>query len=107
MAAACQRMFTEQIRPQSPRDHSPPTQRQRSVEQGADTVVWLALDAPPNLTGKFLRDREVIAAVLRRDCRRLALSNGLRKVRMHPVLLLITQFAYWRTKRKNMVPLET
>jgi NAD(P)-dependent dehydrogenase (short-subunit alcohol dehydrogenase family) len=32
----------------------------RSVEQGADTPVWLALDAPQTLTGKFLRDREVI-----------------------------------------------
>ena len=25
-----------------------------SVEQGADTIVWLASDAPQNLTGKFL-----------------------------------------------------
>jgi NAD(P)-dependent dehydrogenase (short-subunit alcohol dehydrogenase family) len=33
----------------------------REVEQGADTAVWLALDAPPTLTGKFLRDRKVIA----------------------------------------------
>lgn len=32
----------------------------RSVQQGADTPVWLALDAPQTLTGKFLRDREVI-----------------------------------------------
>jgi NAD(P)-dependent dehydrogenase (short-subunit alcohol dehydrogenase family) len=32
----------------------------RSIEQGADTPVWLALDAPQSLTGKFLRDREVI-----------------------------------------------
>jgi len=29
----------------------------RSVEQGADTIVWLATDAPQSLTGKFLRDR--------------------------------------------------
>jgi NAD(P)-dependent dehydrogenase (short-subunit alcohol dehydrogenase family) len=28
----------------------------RSVEQGADTIVWLATDAPQNLTSKFLRD---------------------------------------------------
>ncbi len=28
--------------------------------QGADTAVWLALDAPQHLTGKFIRDREVI-----------------------------------------------
>lgn len=32
----------------------------RSVEQGADTVTWLATEAPSNLTGKFLRDRKVI-----------------------------------------------
>jgi NAD(P)-dependent dehydrogenase (short-subunit alcohol dehydrogenase family) len=33
---------------------------ERDVAQGADTAVWLALDAPQDLTGKFLRDREVI-----------------------------------------------
>jgi NAD(P)-dependent dehydrogenase (short-subunit alcohol dehydrogenase family) len=32
----------------------------RSVEEGADTIVWLAADAPPKLTGKFLRDRKGI-----------------------------------------------
>ena len=32
-----------------------------SVEQGADTIVWLALDAPQNITGKFLRERAEIA----------------------------------------------
>jgi NAD(P)-dependent dehydrogenase (short-subunit alcohol dehydrogenase family) len=32
----------------------------RSVEEGADTIVWLATDAPQNLTGKFLRDRKEI-----------------------------------------------
>lgn len=32
----------------------------RSVQQGADTVTWLATEAPANLTGKFLRDRTVI-----------------------------------------------
>ena len=32
----------------------------RSVEQGADTIVWLATDAPQELTGKFLRDRKQI-----------------------------------------------
>lgn len=30
----------------------------RSVEQGAETVVWLATEAPRNLTGQFLRDRK-------------------------------------------------
>ncbi|HEY2568713.1 MAG TPA: SDR family NAD(P)-dependent oxidoreductase [Candidatus Udaeobacter sp.] len=33
----------------------------RSVEEGADTIVWLATDAPQKLTGKFLRDRKEIA----------------------------------------------
>ena len=32
----------------------------RSVEEGADTVVWLAADAPQTLTGKFFRDRKEI-----------------------------------------------
>jgi len=32
----------------------------RDVRQGADTAVWLALDAPQDLTGKFLRDRKII-----------------------------------------------
>src|ERR1700757_772150 len=29
----------------------------RSVEEGAETIVWLASEAPQDLTGKFLRDR--------------------------------------------------
>jgi NAD(P)-dependent dehydrogenase (short-subunit alcohol dehydrogenase family) len=32
----------------------------RDVTEGADTAVWLALDAPAELTGKFFRDRKVI-----------------------------------------------
>ncbi len=32
----------------------------RDVADGADTAVWLALDAPQTLTGKFMRDRKVI-----------------------------------------------
>lgn len=32
----------------------------RTVEQGADTVTWLATEAPRDLTGQFLRDRNVI-----------------------------------------------
>ena len=32
----------------------------RDVADGADTAVWLALDAPDKLTGKFVRDRKVI-----------------------------------------------
>jgi NAD(P)-dependent dehydrogenase (short-subunit alcohol dehydrogenase family) len=33
----------------------------RSVDQGADTVVWLASEAPHELTGKFFRDRQEIS----------------------------------------------
>jgi len=32
----------------------------RSVEEGADTVLWLALEAPADLTGAFVRDRVTI-----------------------------------------------
>ena len=32
----------------------------RSVEEGADTIVWLATDAPQEITGQFLRDRKQI-----------------------------------------------
>lgn len=32
----------------------------RSVAEGADTAVWLAADAPHDLTGKFFRDRQEI-----------------------------------------------
>src|SRR5438477_1044683 len=32
----------------------------RSVEEGAATIVWLATDAPHDLTGKFVKDRKVI-----------------------------------------------
>jgi NAD(P)-dependent dehydrogenase (short-subunit alcohol dehydrogenase family) len=32
----------------------------RSVEEGVDTIVWLATEAPRSLTGKFLRDHKEI-----------------------------------------------
>jgi hypothetical protein len=32
----------------------------RSVEEGADTAVWLADEASHELTGKFFRNREEI-----------------------------------------------
>lgn len=32
----------------------------RSVEEGVDTIVWLAAEAPQDLTGQFLRDRQPI-----------------------------------------------
>ena len=31
----------------------------RSVQEGADTVVWLATEAPKDLTGQFIQDRRV------------------------------------------------
>jgi NAD(P)-dependent dehydrogenase (short-subunit alcohol dehydrogenase family) len=33
---------------------------ERDVSQGAAGIVWLALDAPHDLSGKFVRDRKVI-----------------------------------------------
>src|SRR5712671_3806835 len=33
---------------------------ERDVAQGADSAVWLALEAPQALTGKFIRDRKEI-----------------------------------------------
>ena len=32
----------------------------RSIEEGADTIVWLATDAPHKLSGKFMKDRKEI-----------------------------------------------
>ena len=32
----------------------------RSVEQGADSIVWLATEAPQSMTGLFIRDRKPI-----------------------------------------------
>ena len=34
---------------------------EREVTQGADTAVWLALDAPHKLTGQFVQDRQATA----------------------------------------------
>jgi NAD(P)-dependent dehydrogenase (short-subunit alcohol dehydrogenase family) len=33
----------------------------RSPEQGADTAIWLATEASPNLSGKYFRDRQQIS----------------------------------------------
>jgi NAD(P)-dependent dehydrogenase (short-subunit alcohol dehydrogenase family) len=32
----------------------------RTPDEGADTLVWLALDAPHDLRGQFIKDRQVI-----------------------------------------------
>lgn len=36
-------------------------QAPRTVEEGADTIAWLASESPHDLTGSFFRDRKVIA----------------------------------------------
>jgi NAD(P)-dependent dehydrogenase (short-subunit alcohol dehydrogenase family) len=36
------------------------TSASRSPEQGADTAIWLATEASPDLSGKFFRDRQEI-----------------------------------------------
>ena len=36
-------------------------QAPRSVEQGAEGIVWLATDAPADLNGSFVRDHQVIS----------------------------------------------
>jgi NAD(P)-dependent dehydrogenase (short-subunit alcohol dehydrogenase family) len=33
----------------------------RSLEQGADTIVWLAKDGAGQLTGRFFKDRKEIS----------------------------------------------
>ena len=33
----------------------------RSVEEGVDTVIWLALESTIKMTGKMFQDREEIA----------------------------------------------
>jgi len=33
----------------------------RTPEEGASGIVWLATDAPTNVTGKFWRDRQEIS----------------------------------------------
>jgi NAD(P)-dependent dehydrogenase (short-subunit alcohol dehydrogenase family) len=36
------------------------TSAPRSPEQGADTAIWLATEAPRNESGKFWRDRKAV-----------------------------------------------
>ena len=35
-------------------------QAPRNVEQGAETIIWLATEAPIDITGKFIHDKKVI-----------------------------------------------
>jgi len=48
----------------------------RSVEEGADTIVWLAADAPQQLTGKFLRDRKEIPGEELKELKRRSLLSA-------------------------------
>jgi hypothetical protein len=45
----------------TPAAHIGPNPPWAGCVYGADTPVWLALDAPQRLTGKFVRDRKVIS----------------------------------------------
>ncbi|HEY2103507.1 MAG TPA: SDR family NAD(P)-dependent oxidoreductase [Chthoniobacterales bacterium] len=60
LAAALPGCAVNAVCPGWVRTHMGGSNATRSVEQGAAGIVWLAADAPQNLTGKFLRDRKVI-----------------------------------------------
>ncbi|MDR3403643.1 MAG: SDR family NAD(P)-dependent oxidoreductase [Chthoniobacter sp.] len=60
-AAALRRFAVNAVSPGWVRTDMGGSSAPLSVEQGVDTIVWLALDAPQNLTGKFLRERAEIA----------------------------------------------
>jgi NAD(P)-dependent dehydrogenase (short-subunit alcohol dehydrogenase family) len=60
LAAALPKFAVNSVCPGWVRTDMGGTNASRSVEEGADTVVWLASEAPQDLTGKFLRDRKEI-----------------------------------------------
>jgi|SRR6516225_1965505 NAD(P)-dependent dehydrogenase (short-subunit alcohol dehydrogenase family) len=60
VAAALQKFAVNSVCPGWVRTEMGGENATRSVEEGADTIVWLASEAPQNLTGKFLRDRKEI-----------------------------------------------
>src|SRR6266566_2430331 len=55
LAAALPKAAVNSVCPGCVRTHLGGRNASRSVEEGANTIVWLATDAPQNLTGKFLR----------------------------------------------------
>jgi NAD(P)-dependent dehydrogenase (short-subunit alcohol dehydrogenase family) len=61
LAAALPRFAVNSVSPGWVRTDMGGASAPLSVEDGADTIVWLALDAPQHLTGKFLRERQEIA----------------------------------------------
>src|SRR5205814_4443574 len=60
LAAALSKFAVNSVCPGWVRTEMGGSNATRSVEEGADTIVWLATDAPQKLTGKFLRDRKEI-----------------------------------------------
>jgi len=60
LAAALPKLAVNSVCPGWVRTEMGGENASRSVEEGADTIVWLASEAPQDLTGKFLRDRKEI-----------------------------------------------
>lgn len=60
LAAALPRFAVNAVRPGWVRTRLGTERAPDSVEKGADTIVWLTLDAPQTLTGKFLHERKEI-----------------------------------------------
>lgn len=60
LAAALSKMAVNSVCPGWVRTDMGGENATRSVEEGADTIVWLATDAPHKLTGKFIKDRKEI-----------------------------------------------
>lgn len=60
LAAALPKLAVNSVCPGWVRTDMGGSSAPRSVEQGADTIVWLATEAAQSLTGKFVKDRRVI-----------------------------------------------
>ena len=60
LAAALPKFAVNSVCPGWVRTDMGGTNATRSVEEGAEGIVWLSAEAPQNLTGKFLQDRKVI-----------------------------------------------
>src|SRR5205085_11906885 len=61
LAAALPRFAVNSVCPGWVRTDMGGSNATRSIAEGASGVVWLASEAPQDLTGKFLRDRKEIA----------------------------------------------
>ncbi|HSP45607.1 MAG TPA: SDR family oxidoreductase [Chthoniobacterales bacterium] len=60
LAAALPKLAVNSVCPGWVRTEMGGTDATRSVAEGAATIVWLATDAPHDLTGNFVKDRKVI-----------------------------------------------